>query len=102
MWREPAYAVRRAEEAGQEAGRFALVEGKVAAVGRGEGALFLDFADDRHGFRLRLSPEALQVFRAEELDPAAFIGKRIRVRGFVHGSERPTIDVTYPEQIERL
>ena len=102
LWREPAYAVRRADEAGQEAGRFALVAGKVVAIGRGEGALFLDFADGHHGFRLRLAAEALSLFRAEAIDPQALIGRRIRARGFIHGSERPTIDVTYPEQIERL
>jgi nuclease-like protein len=102
LWREPAYAVRRAEEAGEEAGRFALIEGKVVAIGRGEGALFLDFADGARGFRLRLSPEALSLLRSEAIDPNALIGSRIRARGFVHGSERPTIDVTYPEQIEHV
>jgi micrococcal nuclease len=101
LWREPAYAVRRADEAGEEAGRFALIAGKVVAIGRGEGALFLDFADEHQGFRLRLAPDALSLFRAEAIDPAALIGRRVRARGFVHGSERPTIDVTYPEQIER-
>jgi endonuclease YncB( thermonuclease family) len=101
LWREPAYAVRRAKEAAQEAGRFALIDGKVVAIGRDEGALFIDFADDHQGFRLRLAPDALSLFRAEAIDPKALIGRRIRARGFVHGSERPTIDVTYPEQIER-
>ena len=100
LWREPAYAVRRAEAAGQEAGRFAIIEGKAVAIGRGEGALFLDFTEDHHGFRLRLSPDALSLFRAEAIDPATLIGRRLRARGFVHGSERPTIDVSYPEQIE--
>ncbi len=102
LWRAPAYAVRRAEEAGQEAGRFALIEGKIVAVGRGEGALFLDFAEGARGFRLRLSPEALSLLRSEAIDASALIGRRVRARGFVHGSERPTIDVTYPEQIERV
>ena len=101
LWREAAYAVRRADEAGQYAGSFQLVEGKVLDVGRGEGALFLDFAAAHRGFRLRLSPEALRLFRAEAIEPEALIGVLIRVRGFVHGNERPTIDVTYPEQIER-
>jgi endonuclease YncB( thermonuclease family) len=101
LWREPAYTVRRAEDAGH-AQSFALVVGKVVNVGRGEGALFLDFADGHRGFRLRFSPDALRLFRAEAIDPEALIGQRIRARGFVHGSERPTIDVTYPEQIERV
>jgi endonuclease YncB( thermonuclease family) len=102
LWREPAYAVRRADEAGRYAGSFQLVEGEVIDAGRAEGALFLDFAPAHRGFRLRLSPEALPLFRAADIDPEAFVGARIRARGFLHGTERATIDVTYPEQIERL
>jgi micrococcal nuclease len=102
LWREPAYAVRRAEEAGHYAGSFQLVEGEVVDAGRVEGALFLDFAPAQHGFRLRFSPEALRLFGPEDIDPKTLIGARIRARGFLHGTERPTIDVTYPEQIERL
>jgi micrococcal nuclease len=101
LWRETYYAVRRAEEAGRYAGSFQLVVGKVANIGRADGALFINFADDwRHGFSLKLTPEALRLFRAEGIEPAAFEGRRLRVRGFVHGVERPTIDVTHPEQIE--
>jgi hypothetical protein len=102
LWRDAAYAVRRAEEAGEYAGSFQLVEGKVIDAGRAEGALFLDFAPAHRGFRLRLSSEALSLFRAAAIEPEALIGAHIRARGFIHGSERPTIDVTYPEQIERL
>jgi micrococcal nuclease len=101
LWRDAAYAVRRAAEAARDAGSFALVEGKVVAASRGDDALFLDFAEDRRGFRLRLSAEAMRLFRAEAINPLAFAGVRVRVRGFVHGSERPTIDITYPEQIEK-
>lgn len=102
LWRDGYYAVRRAEEAGRFAESFQLVEGRLIAVGHAEGAVFLNFAEDWHrGFSLRLAPETVRLFRAEGIDPAALTGKRVRVRGFIHGSERPTIDITHPEQIER-
>src|SRR5579883_3180751 len=102
LWCQPAYTMRRYEAAVQRIQVLQLGEGKVVDLGRGENALFLDFAADHRGFRLRLSPDALALFRSEAIDPSAFVGRRIRARGFIHGSERPTIDVTYPEQIERL
>lgn len=103
LWRDPAYEVRAPAQAGRYAGSFQLVEGRVVAAHRAEGALLLNFAADwRHGFSLRLAPEMLRLMRQERSDPAALAGQSVRVRGFIHGSERPMIDVTYPEQIELL
>lgn len=103
LWSDPFYAVRAAEEAGRYAGTFQLVEGRAVDAHLVEGALFLNFAADwRHGFSLRIAPEVLRAWRQEGGDPAALAGHRLRVRGFIHGSERPVIDVGYPEQIERL
>jgi hypothetical protein len=68
-----------------------------------EGQLFINFASDwRTAFSLRVTPEALRLFRAEGVDPASLKGARLRVRGWIRGGERPIIDVTHPEQIERL
>lgn len=103
LWRDGFYAVRRADETGRFAESFQLVEGRVVGVGHAEEAVFLNFAEDwHHGFSLRLAPEVVRLFRAEGVDPAALNGKRLRVRGFIHGNERPTIDISHPEQIERL
>ena len=103
IWRDRFYAVRDADEAGRYAGSFQIVEGEVADTALVEGQLFVNFgADWRTAFSLRLSPEALRLFRREGIAPASLKGARLRVRGWVRGSERPIIDVTYPEQIERL
>ena len=103
LWRDPFYAVRVPEEAGRYAGSFQIVEGSLVDAAAVDGQLFLNFADDwRTAFSLRLAPETLRLFRAEGIDAAALRGERLRVRGFIRGSERPIIDVTHPEQIERL
>lgn len=102
LWRDPFYAVRAPEEAGRYAGSFQIVEGILVDAATVEGQLFLNFgADWRSAFSLRLAPETLRLFRAEGIDAAALQGERLRVRGFIRGSERPIIDVTHPEQIER-
>ncbi|HEX9491585.1 MAG TPA: thermonuclease family protein [Stellaceae bacterium] len=103
IWRDRFYAVRAADEAGRYAGSFQIVEGAVADTAMVEGQLFVNFGGDwRTAFSLRLQPDALRVFRAEGIDAGALRGARVRVRGWVRGSERPIIDVTHPEQIERL
>lgn len=103
LWRDPVYAVRQAEEAGRFAGSFQLVEGRIVDAATVEGQVFLNFAEDwRHAFSLRFAPETMRLFHAEGADVMALRGERVRVRGWIHGGERPTIDVTFPEQIERL
>ncbi len=103
IWRDRFYAVRAADDAGRYAGSFQIVEGTAVDTAMVEGQLFINFGGDwRTAFSLRLPPDALRLFRAEGVDAAALKGARLRVRGWVRGSERPIIDVTHPEQIERL
>jgi micrococcal nuclease len=103
LWRESFFAVRAASDAGRYAGSFQIVEGIVVDVVAVDGALLLNFAEDwRHGFALRLTSEAARLLRGAGIARKDFIGERLRVRGFVHPGERPMIDVTHPEQIERL
>jgi endonuclease YncB( thermonuclease family) len=103
LWADPAFAVRRAEEAGRYAGTIQLVEGAVVDTARVEGQLFLNFAADwRTGFTARLGGEALRLFRAAGIDPAQYRGMQVRVRGFVLGGQRPSIEITHPEQVEPL
>jgi micrococcal nuclease len=103
IWRDRFYAVRAADEAGRYAGSFQIVEGEVVDMARVEGQLFVNFGDDwRTAFSVRLPPEVVRLFRAEGIDAAALKGTRLRVRGWIRGSERPIIDVSHPEQIERL
>jgi len=103
IWRDRFYAVRAAEEAGRYAGSFQIVEGTVVDTAIVEGQLFVNFGSDwRTAFSLRLPSDALRLFRTEGIDATALKGARVRVRGWIRGSERPIIDVTHPEQIERL
>jgi endonuclease YncB( thermonuclease family) len=103
IWRERFYAVRAADEAGRYAGSFQIVEGVAVDAATVEGQLFVNFGEDwRTAFSLRLAPETLRLFRAEGIAAASLKGVRLRVRGWVRGGERPIIDITHPEQIERL
>ena len=103
LWRDPFYAVRRSEEAGRFIDSFQLVEGTIVDVAKAKGQVFLNFAPDWHtAFTAHLPRGALALFKASDLDPLSLKGARVRLRGWVRFDRRPLIDVTHPEQIERL
>ncbi|MEX0923524.1 MAG: thermonuclease family protein [Rhodovibrionaceae bacterium] len=103
IWGKPWYAVRGPEELAADVGSFQLVEGRVvdAAVVRGRG--YLNFgADYRSDFTIALDRDALDRFAAAGLAPSHYIGRRLRVRGWIESFNGPMIEATHPEQIEVL
>lgn len=104
LWADPFFAIRTPEEAGRYIGDLQLVEGKIADGAKTQNAVFLNFGNDWHtAFTLRLNSETLRLFRAEKVDPLALIGATVRVRGYIRRDrERAIMDITHPEEIERL
>ena len=104
LWADPYFAIRRPEDAGRYSGELELVEGKIVDGARTQNAVFLNFGADWHtAFTLRLNSEALRLFRADKVDPLALIGATVRVRGYIRRDrERAIMDITHPEEIERL
>jgi endonuclease YncB( thermonuclease family) len=104
LWADPFFAIRSPEEAPRFTGDFELVEGKIVDGARTANAVFLNFgADWRSAFTLRINREALRLFRSDRVDPLALIGATVRVRGYIRRDrDRAIMDVTHPEEIERL
>ena len=102
LWRLAAYAVRRPDTLGaRDTGGFVLVEGRVLAIAASHDATYLDFAEDwHHGFTVRIPHWVLA--RAADFDPAAFEGRRVRVRGWLAYEGRPILDLASPAAIEPL
>lgn len=103
IWAAPSFAVRRPEEAHRYLDSFELVEGRVERVTEGGTRSFLHFGPDaRRGFTGVVTPDGRRLLSAAGTAPASFAGQRLRVRGFVRWWNGPVIEVTHPEQIERL
>ncbi len=103
IWSDAAYAVRAPDQAATFAGTFQLVDGTIGAVDDVSGTIFLRFGADRQSaFAVSIAGPALKLCSEAGLDPTALAGKRILVRGYIDGTKRPTIALTYPEQIEIL
>ncbi len=103
LWRRKRYEVRAAADAARDGGTWQIVEGTVAHVAFGEGAGFVDLGAREDGaLALRIGRDAMALCRAAGLDPRTLEGAHLRVRGFIDGTRRPVLDVTFPEQIELL
>jgi len=103
IWALDWYAPRRAGEVDARAGGFQLVEGRVRDTAEVRGRIYLNYGEDwRRDFTVTLDRETAARFRAEEIDPLAYEGRRLRVRGWVKSFNGPMIEVTHPEQIEVL
>lgn len=85
------------------AGTFQVIEGRVAQVSSTGSRTLLTFQGGKHaGFTLSVSPAAAKLFKSAGGALAELSGATIRVRGWVALRRGPMIEVTQPEQVERV
>ena len=103
IWGERFYRVRTLDQAARDIGDFQLVEGRVLAVAKVKGRVYLNFGTDwRSDFTITLQPAARRRFEAEGIALEAYQDRWVRVRGWLKSFNGPMIEVTHPEQIEVL
>ena len=88
---------------GDTPGERVRIEGRVLDAAVVRGRVYLNYgADWRSDFTVTLAPKVRRAFEAEGLDPEAYEGRTLRVRGWLKSFNGPMIEVTHPEQIELL
>ena len=103
IWAHPYYRIRTPDQLGGDLDSFQLVEGAIQRVGASGGRIFLNFGGDpRTDFTAVIQPGLVKNFTAAGLDPMKLSGTRVRVRGWIENRNGPSIQITHPEQIERL
>ena len=102
LWAEPSLAVQHADRVTAEPLRFAVVEGRVARIGRSEAFGYLDFGAGRRDFTVRIPAAALANFRRAGLEPDRLAGRRLRVRGWLFEAGGAMMEVEEALQIEVL
>lgn len=101
LWSLSAYAIRPATSPVFGIGTFQLVEGKVVSAEVRDGRAWLIFGTGLKGdFAALIAPDDLRIFRAMGVDPRAYAGKTILVRGLVQNLSGPVIAVASPAQIQ--
>jgi hypothetical protein len=103
VWTHPAWTVRTPATASRFVDSVQLVEGLVVSAERVRNQVFLNFGSDwKSDFTVRIGAAGLRLCRAAGLEPLELAGTRIRVRGWLRVWDGPVIEVTHPEQVERL
>ncbi|MEJ0025572.1 MAG: thermonuclease family protein [Rhizomicrobium sp.] len=101
LWAVPAYAVRTPDTVGRDTGTFQIVEGTVRNAELKNGRAYLNFgADWRTDFTVTVDPEDMPNFRKLGVDPRAYAGQTIRVRGLVQFLNGPEIEIANPQSVE--
>lgn len=100
MWSLDHYRVRAPDGLARDIGTFQIVAGTIADAAKVKGTVYLNFgADWRSDFTVRIKAKALRLFAKAGLDPAAWKGRAVEVRGWLTKRNGPMITATHPEQI---
>jgi micrococcal nuclease len=104
LWATPIGEILPAEppeRALREAGRFAIVEGKVLTVGERRLRTYLNFGTYWNvDFTVIVAGRDRDRFAEPDLTLGSLEGRTVRVRGWVLDDRGPAMAVTHPEQIE--
>jgi endonuclease YncB( thermonuclease family) len=102
LWSDPAFAVLSAERpqdfAARE-GELALVEGRVASVGRTFARIYLNFSK-WGGFFATVARRKWPTFERAGFSEAALRSRKLRLRGIVELGKGPHMELFHPGQIE--
>jgi len=102
IWQHPRWKLLTPDTVADEHVRlFNVVEGEVRAVAKVKGTYFLNFGDDwRRDFSVEIRSSVRKKFKKAGINVAEdFLGKSVRVRGFVKPVNGSLITITHPEQL---
>ncbi|MBV9218257.1 MAG: thermonuclease family protein [Methylobacteriaceae bacterium] len=105
LWGDPYYGVIDATDSAHladRAGTFVLVEGRVTRVGTGRARTFVNLGHGRDSFTFTVPKRSNGSFEASGLALGSLVGVRLRVRGILDTRFGPQIEVSDPENVERL
>lgn len=106
LWRHPSYRLRSSDEVDAlltMAGRFVVVEGRVAAVSRAQTTTYINFgADWRRDFTASLATAVVTRLADGAARVEALAGQRVRVRGWIERRNGPMIVLGSLDEIEVL
>ena len=84
-------------------GRYTIVEGRVRGLGETSARVYLNFGTIRsENFSIAIPKGALRRFEASGMRWTSLEGRRVRVRGVVLDRGGPLIEISGPDELERL
>jgi endonuclease YncB( thermonuclease family) len=101
MWRRDAYRIFDANKP-ETADGFQIYEGEIRSAGEHGARVYFNFGDNyRDDFTASVSRATFRRWK-QKTDPAATVGKRAEVRGFVARINGPSIELLHEKQLRIL
>ena len=104
LWADPSFAMTSASDARRlslQTGAMAIVEGQVMAIRIGRSRTYLAFdARNRAGFTIAVERRVALGLAKGGTDLATWVGRHVRVRGFLDDRFGMQIDLTSLDQVE--
>lgn len=104
LWaKDSRYPLLTPETAMEGSGTFRVVEGTVAKTASIKNNLYLNFGNDwKKDFTVMITPAVRKSLARRGIDPMAFAGAKIRVRGWLREWNGPFMELETAERIEIL
>jgi hypothetical protein len=103
LWLHPIYNILTPETALRAPHFFQVVEGKILKVAVVKNVIYLNFGKNwRTDFSIGIKPDARRLFSKMNQKPQEWIGKTVRVRGWLENYNGPYIDIDHPQRIELI
>lgn len=104
LWGNGIYRTLPADHPGEvlkERGKFELVSGTIASVGRTKGGVYLNFsADWRADFTAHIDKKVLAADPEFDRSLDAFANKTVVIRGWIERRNGPFVEIADPSQLE--
>ena len=98
VWASTDNGLRTPANVAQRIGHFAVAQGTVVDVATAKGTTYVNFGDDwRTDFTLALAPGLTRTMKVKD-----WVGRTVRVRGWVQSYNGPLIAITNKYQVELL
>jgi micrococcal nuclease len=100
LWTIPENRPRAADNANDLIGRSGIITGKLISASQAQSMLYLNFGTDwKQDATIGVSSRLRQGLAKQGIDPKAWAGKTVMVRGFVEPYYGPFINLTTPAQL---
>lgn len=103
LWADEKYNVLTPETADKAMNQWAVVEGTITKTGMSNNTIFLNFGEDwRRDFTIGIEGTVRRDMAKRDLNGLNFVGKKVRVRGWVENYNGPYIKLSHAVWLDIL
>lgn len=101
VWKDLFFSIKNPDNIERFLNSYQIAEGTIVSAASRSNRIYLNFGEDwKEDFTVSIAPERRKEFSRLNLNPLDWVGKKIRVRGWVEKYNGPYVDILHPSRIE--